>query len=75
LFVLIKNPFVDGDGHFLCLQNGINSPQKIKSITSLIFISKIPEFLDKVYNNLNFFLNLKNKFDVGTIYGFKVGDL
>jgi hypothetical protein len=48
---------------------------KKNSITSLIFISKISEFLDKVYNNLKYFLNFKNKFDVGTIHGFKVGNL
>jgi len=28
-FFLIKNPFVDVDGPFLCLQNGGNSPKKL----------------------------------------------
>ncbi len=72
MVVLIKNPFVDGDGRFLCLQIGRNSPQKNNSITSLIFISKHSKLLDNVDNNLQYFLNFKISLMLELFMGLKL---
>jgi hypothetical protein len=57
------------DGHFLCSQNGGNSPQKEHLVTSLINILKFWIKFIIISKILDFF---KNGFEVATIYGFKV---